>query len=189
MVWQTVLAGIQKHTAPCWEFHRETTFNNLPFDFTWADLVEMAEQEDRQPDGVAYHAKTRKLYLLEFSRAMDHSHTMSDAIARKGKQYTKAMTAFRLHQRTSGVRNERITIETLPFIFGVRGSVMEAECMQNLERVGVASFANRRYILTDGVRATIQAMHNMKLARTAALADLHCKQDAVKEIHRVSKNR
>ena len=177
LVWQTLLAGIETAAQPGWKFFRETTFDNLPFDFDWADIAEVAEQEDRQPDGVAYHAASKKLYLLEFTRAMDHSHTLGDAAARKGTQYSKAMIAFRRIQRRVGKRNEKISIETLPFIYGVRGSVMEQECMKHLHTLGVMKFNAKKSILTEGVRAAVQACYNMKQARTAALAELHLAQD------------
>ena len=131
LVWQTLLAGIEKHAAPGWKFYRETTFDNLPFDFDWKDVQEVAEEEDRQPDGVAYHAASKKLYLLEFTRAMDHSHTLGEATARKGKQYTKAMEAFRRNQRRTG-SSSRVSIETLPFIYGVCCSVLAEDCMAHL---------------------------------------------------------
>ena len=177
LVWQTLLAGMEKHAVPGWRFFQETSFDNLPFDFEWKDVQELAEEEDRQPDGVAYHEASRTVFLLEFTRAMDHSHTMGDAIARKGHQYDKALSAFRRHQRNT-VWSKRVTIKTLPFVFGVRGSVMEQECAKNMRAVGVLNRDEVTRILTQGVRAAIRALQDMKLARSAALAELRLEQDA-----------
>ena len=177
LVWQTLLAGMKKHASPGWRFFRETSFGNLPFEFEWTDVQEAAEEVDRQPDGVAYHEASGAVFLLEFTRAMDHSHTMGDAIARKGHQYDKALLAFRRHQRHANW-NKRVAIKTLPFVFGVRGSVMTQDCEKNMQLVGVLNHNEITRILTQGVRAAIRALQDMKLARSAALAVLRLEQDA-----------
>ena len=177
LIWQTLLAGLERHAAPGWKFYRETTFDNLPFEFDWKDMEELADEEDRQPDGVAYHAVSKKLYLLEFTRAMDHSHTLGEAAEKKGKQYTKAMVAFRKSQRRMGGPGDRIAIDTLPFVYGVRGSLLEQECIGHMHTLGVIKRTVAQDILAEGVQAAVQACYNMKLARGAALKELREKAD------------
>ena len=177
LIWSAVFAGIEKAAAPGWQFFRETSFEDLPFDFEWEDMDEYLKEGDRQPDGVAWHEKTKRLYLLECTRAMDHKHNLDDAMQRKGTQYVAAMAAFRRHQRTTcGRSTDRVQISTLPFIYGVRGSVMEKECAAHLSTVGVVNSVDRKKILTSGVRAAIQGLYNMKLARVAAQEVLHNEQ-------------
>ena len=137
---------------------------------------------------MAWHAATKKLYLLEFTWAMDHKLNLDEAVKRKGQQYSKAVTAFRLHQRTVNWRN-RIKIETLPFIYGVPGSVMEEECAKHLGTVGVANCKHVQTILTRGVRAAVQALYNMKLARSAALDLLHSEQAAANALRAAEKKK
>ena len=58
---------------------------------------------------------------------MDHSHNMADAEQRKGTQYVKAMKAFRRNQKQCTQWSSRAKVLTLPFTYGVRGSVLEKE--------------------------------------------------------------
>ena len=189
LIWQTILAGLEEFAAPGWKFYREVPFSELPFEFEWADLEEFVKEGERQPDGVAWHAATKKLYLLEFTRAMDHSHNLKDAQDRKGQQYLAAMKAFRLHQRRNRTWSERATIATLPFIYGVRGSVLEKECSAHLTTLGVLKHAHRQTILTRGVHAAVQGLYNMKLARTAAMEVWLSKQQAAQAAAAVRKRK
>ena len=75
-----------------WKFFYETPFNQLPFQLEWT-AEEKAQQEIRRPDGVAWHAETKTALFLEFTRCMDHPHSLEEAVTRKGHQYDEAIEA------------------------------------------------------------------------------------------------
>ena len=77
-----------------WEFCYEQMIKDLPFRFKWASDGEAREQEDRRPDGVAWHPIEGRVIFLESTRAMDNLENMVLAKEAKGAQYTIAMQAL-----------------------------------------------------------------------------------------------
>jgi hypothetical protein len=165
------LAGAQLKE---WKFFYETPFNQLPFQLEWTE-AEREEQEKRRPDGVAWHAATRTALFMEFTRCMDHPHTMAEALAKKGHQYDEAIAA--IHRAQEKVRwKDRAVCNagTIPMVFGVRGSVAYTDACQGLEWFKLTA-AKKDKILAAGVREAIAGANDMCNARYAALQGLQRK--------------
>ena len=70
--------------------------------------------------------------------------------------------------------------------------MQERECTKHLGTLGVVNAKHVQAILTAGVRASIQAMYNMKLARSAALEVLKNEQNdarAAKSVRKASQSK
>ena len=167
---KAVLSGLKDLRLPGWQFWYETPFLDLPFDFAWThkDLEVKPRQPDRRPDGVAWHADTGTLYFLEFTRAWDEGDSLRTAEERKAEQYAAAETAVKSSAAwKSSVRH----VDTLPFVFGVRGSVRHQTLRENLLALDLkASQCDR--VIAQGIRATITEARQLcvahrELAKTA----------------------
>ena len=92
---------------------------------------------------------------------------------RKGEQYNAAVAVASAGQRA--VRN--FTVQTIPLIFGVRGSVAYSDIVQQLAPFGLSK-PDR--VLAAGVRAAVAAASTMIDGRKAKLAELTAagRQDA-----------
>eukprot|EP00961_Rhodomonas_salina_P092320 1242390-Rhodomonas_salina.1 len=114
-----------------WQVWYETPFRDLPFDFAWtADYLQgPTKQPDRRPDGVAWHEQSGSLYFLEFTRAWDDSDSLQVAEDCKAERYEAAEAAT----RRSAQWNSKIqSVDTLPFVFCVLGSVQYKTLRENL---------------------------------------------------------
>jgi ribonuclease HI len=151
-----------------WKFYYETPFSKLPFQLQWTD-EEREGQEKRRPDGVAWNATTKTALFIEFTRCMDHPHTMRDALERKGTQYDEALAAVARDHRQTPLTQQQVRVaRTMPLIFGVRGGIAYAEACKELE-VFKLSPAKCDRILACGVREAIRGANEMCNARFAAL--------------------
>ena len=164
---RAVIAALKENTKG-WTFYYETPFSDLQWKFKWQSYREKRTQQHRRPDGVAWHAEKRLLYFLEFSRPMDRDDSMAAASARKGKQYDAAVDA--IHRASiAGAWADRVSeCQTLPLMFGVRGSVEYTAMRQALDTLQVKA-ADK--VLAAGVRAAIEAATSMIGARRAALSE------------------
>ena len=168
---RATMAAIREAAEPGWVFYYEVPINLLPFDFTWPSPEAAEEGNARRPDGVAWNSASKKLYFLEFTRCMDHEHTMLAALAAKRTQYVKEMAALRCAQRALPRENRLTTIETLPFIFGARGAVRYSEAICSLNALGTPQ-KKHDTVLAAGVRAAITSCSDMCSARFAELKKL-----------------
>ena len=154
-----------------WKFFYETPFNQLPFQLEWTE-TERESQERRRPDGVAWHAQTKTALFLEFTRCMDHPHTMAEALLRKGHQYDEAITAVHRAQARVPLKDRAVcNAVTVPLVFGVRGSVAYKEACEGLEWFKLSA-AKKDKILACGVRKAIAGASDMCTARYAALREM-----------------
>lgn len=162
------LAGAQ---IKGWHFMYETPFNKLPFKLEWLE-EEREAQENRRPDGVAWHPESKTALFIEFTRCMDHPHTLAEAVERKGHQYDEAVAAvYRAQARQQGVERAVLNASTIPLVFGVRGSVAYDVAREGLDRFKLSA-AKLDKILACGVRAAIEGANDMCNARYAALKTL-----------------
>lgn len=134
-----------------WTIWYETPFQDLPFDFAWQDDDEAEEQRRRRPDGVAWNASTGSLYFLEFTRAWDEGENMEAAESTKQDQYLKAESAIR---RSQEWKHRVLHVDTLPFVFGVRGSVNHATLRGNLTQLNVPD-KQCDAVIACGIRAAV----------------------------------
>mmetsp|Transcript_35403 Transcript_35403/g.72869 ORF Transcript_35403/g.72869 Transcript_35403/m.72869 type:complete len:570 (+) Transcript_35403:200-1909(+) len=158
---RAVVAALREAKPPGWKFYYETPFSQMPFHFQWASEEEARLQQDRRPDCIAYNAGEQRALFLEFTRAMDHPHTMPSALEAKTHQYDAPVRALRKGQPDLRVR-------TAPLIFGVRGSVLFPEATTELQPFMLTPAATKR-VLAAGVRAAITAASDMVTARSEAL--------------------
>lgn len=164
------MAAMKDARPKHWQFFYETPLSALPVPFAWADDDEAIKEADRRPDGVAYNSLTQQLVFLEFTRCMDHEHTLQAALAVKSHQYDAAIqAALRAQADTPYDQRTVKTVTTAPFIFGVRGSVMTLDCAPFFHLLGLSQ-AKTDNILASGVRAAITAASDMCAARLAAKA-------------------
>ena len=96
---RATLAALKDMRLPNWRFYYETTLDELPFKFKWADAAEEEEQCKRRPDGVAWNEVEGRVVFLEFTRAMDNPDNIRDALEAKGVQYAAAERALERAQR------------------------------------------------------------------------------------------
>ena len=167
---KAVVAKMKDIRLDGWKIYYETTLDDLPFKFAWANAREEEEQRRRRPDGVAWNEVEGKVVFLEFTRAMDNPDNMSEALVNKGRQYEAAMAALRRAQNLRALRHSsRISaVVTAPLIFGVRGTVMVNEAREVLSSLQLSE-AQLRKVLAAGVRAAISAASDLCTARAAAL--------------------
>ena len=156
-----MVAALKEARPVGWEFHYETPFAKMPFTFEWASEYEEVKQINSRPDCLAYNPSTKQVLFLEFTRAMDHVHTMPAAHACKTKQYDAAVRALKKG-------NPSFMIRTAPLVFGVRGSVLYTPATSELYPFGLTT-AKKRQVLAAGVRAAVSAASDMITARYAAL--------------------
>jgi len=161
------LAGAQLKD---WQFFYETPFNQLPFSFQWTE-EEREEQEHRRPDGVAWNPVSKVVLFLEFTRCMDHPHTLREAVERKERQYDAAVDALFRAQDRAKYDDKLQHIVTIPLVFGVRGSVAYAEACEGLRWFNMSE-AKRDKVLACGVREAITGASDLCTARFAALKSL-----------------
>ena len=158
---RAVVAALKEQRPAGWEFHYEKTFHDMPFHFEWATEYEGVQQAARRPDCLAYHPVHKQVIFLEFTRAMDHHHTMPSARDTKSRQYAAAVTALR--RGMPGVH-----VRTAPMVFGVRGSVLYPDALSELRPFALTP-AGEKKVLAAGVRAAVTAASDMITARYAAL--------------------
>ena len=165
---KAVMGALAESQLQGWEFFYETPFDQLPFDFEWTD-EERERQQHRRPDGVALHRDDQVVLFLEFTRCMDHPHTMQAAIERKEHQYDAAVEALRRAQnRLTRANKTAVIIRTVPMVFGVRGAVAYSEACEGLDWFRLTP-ARRDKILAQGVREAITGASALCTARFAAL--------------------
>ena len=157
---RATVAALREEKPAGWKFHYETPFSKLPFEFEWASERERRKQCDRRPDCIAYEPSSKRVLFLEFTRAMDHPHTMPTALECKTHQYDAAVRALRR-------ANPALTVRTVPLVFGVRGSVLYADAKSELRVFNMKPAADTR-VLAAGVRAAITAASDMVTARFTA---------------------
>ena len=162
---RAVMGALKDCQPKNWEFHYEHTIDSLPLEFRWASPREKRKQLPRRPDGVARNTATGTVLFLEFTRCMDHAHSLKAAVERKEVQYAEAVSAF---ERASRHRGGNALAFCVPLVFGVRGSVAWETAMGALEWVDIKE-AQREKVLAAGVRAAITAAADMCGARFAAL--------------------
>ena len=167
---KATLAGLKDLRLPGWQFWYETPFKDLPFEFEWSaeDLAGKVKQPDRRPDGVAWHEPSGSLYFLEFTRAWDDGDSLQRAEERKAEQYSCAEQAIR---NSAAWRSKVRSVDTLPFVFGVRGSVRHKTLRENLLVMDVKPRQCGGIILR-GIRAAITEARQVcvahkELAKTA----------------------
>ena len=165
---QAVMGALAGAKLLDWRFYYETPFNKLPFELKWTE-EEREQQEKRRPDGVAWNPTSKEAIFIEFTRCMDHPHTIKEALERKGRQYDEALAAVARDTRSTPLRQQQVrSARTLPLVFGVRGGLAYTEACSELE-VFKLSPAKRDRILACGVRAAISGANDMCNARYAAL--------------------
>ena len=158
---RATVAALKEQRPHGWEFFYETPFDDMPLHFDWASEYEAFKQGRRRPDCIAVNRHAKKVIFLEFTRAMDHFHTMPRAHECKSKQYTTAVAALR-----RALPDHRVT--TAPMVFGVRGSVLHTAAVEELRPFNLTPAGQKR-VLAAGVRAAITAASDMITARYAAL--------------------
>jgi len=161
------LAGAQ---LADWQFFYETPFSQLPFEFAWT-AEEREEQENRRQDGVAWNLVSKIVLFLEFTRCMDHPHTLKEAVERKASQYDAAVDALFRAQERARYDDKLQHIVTLPLVFGVRGSVAYEAACESLKWFEMSA-AKRDKVLACGVREAITGASELCTARYAALKSL-----------------
>ena len=151
-----------------WEIFYETPLSSLPVPFQWADESEQLQEQDRRPDGVAYHKVSGQLVFLEFTRSMDHPHTLAAALQVKSSQYAAAERAAMRAQRSKDYFDRTVVhASTAPFIFGVRCSVLTLESAPFFRLLDLTTSQESK-VLAHGVRAAIGAASDLCAARMAA---------------------
>lgn len=150
---KATLASLKDLRLSGWQLWYETPFRDLPFDFAWSeeDLTGDVHQPDRRPDGVAWHEASGTLYFLEFTRAWDEDDSLQVAEERKAEQYVQAEQAVR---RGPTWRSRVRSVDTLPFVFGVRGSVRHKTLRENLLALDVKDKQCDK-VIAQGIRAAI----------------------------------
>jgi ribonuclease HI len=172
---KAIISELREQKPSGWTFWYETPLSLLPWQFAWANPLEARKQKDRRPDGVAFHAVTKRVVFLEVSRPMDQEDNMAKASERKGEQYTEAVQALYRAQQRRDMRGETTSASTLPILVGVRGSVEYAEAVREFSVFGLSKRKLDK-VLAAGVRAAITAGSNMISARAAALPFAHLKR-------------
>ena len=161
LIVRAVVAELRNFHPTGWQFFYETPLNKLPFHFKWASEAEKSKEENRRPDCVAWNPFKKTVLFMEFTRAMDHPHTMREALAVKTRQYSVAAKAFR-REHPSWIS------KTTPLIFGVRGSVITANASMELRPFALKPRQLDK-VLAAGVRAAITGASDMATARMAAI--------------------
>eukprot|EP00961_Rhodomonas_salina_P049143 659593-Rhodomonas_salina.2 len=171
-------SGLPFHALPRlpgWQFWYETPFKEFPFDFAWSpdDAAASPNQPDHLPNGVAWHADSETLFFLEFTRAWDEGDSLSKAEARKAEQYRAAERAVRA---SPDWKSKVSKVDTLPFVFGVQGSVRHKTLHENLLTLDI-NLEDKMCdnIITLGIRAAITealqvCVAHKELAKTAPKA-------------------
>ena len=116
-----------------------------------------------------YNKLKRTVLILEFTRAMDNPSTLAAALAAKTAQYSKAAAALRRAQiGKPPSANTLDTVEVIPLIFGVRGTVLEEPCQPLFTTLGLKK-AQATKVLATGARSAIEAASAICAARRTAL--------------------
>ena len=161
LIVRAVVSALREAKPVGWRFFYETPFSQMPFEYAWTDDRERRKQAQRRPDCIAYHAGSKQVLLMEFTRAMDHEHTMPRALDTKTHQYDAAVRAIRRGDSSVHVR-------TVPVVFGVRGSILYNEAVSEFRSFGLKETVVAK-VLAAGVRAAVTAASDMITARFAAL--------------------
>ena len=174
---RAVMGALKDSSPKGWEFFYEHTLEQLPFTYRWQNKREERKQRRRRPDGVAWNRETNTILFLEFTRCMDHTHSLLAAVARKETQYAEAVAAIERAARADRGNSVSAFVATgkraataycIPMVFGVRGSVAWETAHEALKWFNLKDAQNER-ILTQGVRAAITAASDLCSARFAAL--------------------
>jgi ribonuclease HI len=166
---QATVAALKGLCLPHWEFFYETPLSALPFDFEWESTAQAERELPRRPDCVMYNKLKRTVLILEFTRAMDNPSTLAAALAAKTAQYAKAAAALRRAQiGKPPSANTLDTVEVIPLIFGVRGTVLEEPCQPLFTTLGLKK-AQATKVLATGARSAIEAASAICAARRTAL--------------------
>ena len=140
-----------------------------PFQFEWESAEEEAREGNQRPDGVAYHETDHTVLFLEFARPMDQDQNVYAAQERKSTQYSVAEAAIRRAERQTPFLNRTVRhVDSVPFVVGVRGSVVYNRLLGALEVFKLSARKTDR-VIAAGVRAAVTASSEMITARTAAL--------------------
>jgi hypothetical protein len=114
---------------------------------------------DKRPDGVAFDETTKKVCLLEFTRAMDAREDWEERKdLEKSKRYSQIL-AFINDQAQGSARWEATQIN---FTVGVRGTIRQDTFCSKLSILGVTDSKNREDIRKKVGRRTLE-MHDLLL--------------------------
>ena len=117
---------------------------------------------DLRPDGFAFHQKSKRVAILEFTRAMDSSadwETKKDA--EKRARYAPVLDFF-----NSLPENQRWTLLQFNFTVGVRGTI------SNLDRTEPLSFLSTLKALGISSRANLEKLRKATAKRAFEAHDL-----------------
>jgi hypothetical protein len=155
--------GNKRHTRTYWKGHGDNPIQDQTF--LWnrgspSNDTDIKAFLDKRPDGVVFDETTKKVCLLELTRAMDAREDWEERKdLKKSKRYSLIL-AFIKDQAQGSARCIEDTL--INFTVGVRGTIRQDTFCSKLSSLGVTDSKNREDIQEKVGRRTLE-MHDLLL--------------------------
>ena len=124
--------------------------------------LDQALAEHQRPDGLLINWRSKRFYILEFTRAYDPDMAaLEQADARKVRRY--AQLCDRIQRKLHGWNGE-----VVPFTIGIRGTINYLSWKRRLKALGVPEHKEQAIVLAT-LKATLDGLDTLFLARNSQL--------------------